>query len=144
MGNFAQFMKENKVPKKNAFYAATKSLLDEKGQPLLWELQPISSQRNADLREECMEEVPIPGKPNAYRQKINTGKYISRLLSVSCVVPDLYDTELQNSYGVRSPEDLAYAMVDDPGEYDDFVTFVQKFNGFTKSFEEKVDEAKNS
>ena len=110
MGNFAQFMKENKVPKKNAFYAATKSLLDEKGQPLLWELQPISSQRNA----------------------------------VSCVVPDLYDTELQNSYGVRNPEDLAYAMVDDPGEYDDFVTFVQKFNGFTKSFEEKVDEAKNS
>ena len=50
---------------------------------------------------------------------------------------------MQDSYGVMSPEDLLFALVDDPGEYDAFTAFVQDFNGFTKSFEEKVEEAKN-
>lgn len=144
MSTFAQFMKLNKKTRENVTFAATKSITDENGSPVLWTLRPISSRLNSELRDECMEEVPIPGKPNAYRQKINTGKYIAKLLTASCVVPDLYDEELQDSYGVKKPEDLLFAMIDDPGEYDDFVGFVQEFNGFTKSFEEKVDEAKNS
>lgn len=144
MSTFAQFMKLNKKTRENVTFAATKSITDENGSPVLWTLRPISSRLNSELRDECMEEVPIPGKPNAYRQKINTSKYIAKLLTASCVVPDLYDEELQDSYGVKKPEDLLFAMIDDPGEYDDFVGFVQEFNGFTKSFEEKVDEAKNS
>ncbi len=143
MSNFAQFMKQNKAPKANTFFAATQSLRDENGEPLKWEIKPISSRENSDLREDCMIEVPIPGKPNAYRQKINTAKYISQLLVKSCVCPDLYDKDLQDSYGVMTPEDLLFAMVDDPGEYDTFTAFVQNFNGFTKSFEDKIDEAKN-
>lgn len=143
MGNFAQFMKQNKAVKSNATYAATKSLVDSEGKPLLWEIKPISSRENTALRESCMKEVPIPGKPNAYRQKINTGDYISKLLVASCVTPDLYDKELQDSYGVMTPEDLLFCLIDDPGEYDAFTAFVQNFNGFSKSFEETVDEAKN-
>lgn len=144
MSTFAQFMKMNKKARENVTFAATKSITDENGSPVLWTLRPISSRLNSELRDECMEEVPIPGKPNAYRQKINTGKYIAKLLTASCMVPDLYDAELQDSYGAKKPEDLLFAMIDDPGEYDDFVAFVQEFNGFTKSFEDKVDEAKNS
>ena len=34
------------------------------------------------------------------------------------------------------------AMVDDPGEYTDLAAFVQKFQGFNTSFEDKVEEAK--
>jgi len=143
MGNFAQFMKQNKLVKGNALYAATKSLLNEAGEPLLWEIKPISSRENAELRESCMKEVPVPGKPNAYRQKINTGDYISKLLVASCVTPDLYDKELQDSSGVMTPEELLFALIDDPGEYDNFTTFVQRFNGFDKPFEETVEEAKN-
>lgn len=59
------------------------------------------------------------------------------------VFPDLYDKELQDSYGVMTPEDLVYAMVDDAGEMQDFQLWMQKFQGFTKSLDEKVDEAKN-
>lgn len=90
-----------------------------------------------------MKEIPIKGKSGMYRQKMNTSEYIAKLLVASCVTPDLYDAALQDSYGVMTPEDLLYALVDDPGEYDDFAAFVQKFNGFTTSLEEKVDEAKN-
>jgi hypothetical protein len=34
-------------------------------------------------------------------------------------------------------------MVDDPGEYNDLAAYVQQFQGFSTSFDEKVDEAKN-
>lgn len=143
MANFAQFMKQNKIVKENITYAATKSLLDENGQPVLWTLRPISSKENTELRESCMQEVPIKGKPNMFRQKMNTGDYIAKLLVASCVEPNLYNADLQDSYGVNLPEDLLFAMVDDPGEYDALVAFVQKFNGFNVSMEDKVEEAKN-
>jgi len=143
MSTFAQFMKENKKKKENTTYAATRSIVDKNGEPVLWTLRPVSSRENAEIREDCMEEVQVLGKPNAYRQKMNTAKYSSKILVASCVSPDLYDRELQDSYGVMSPEDLLFALVDDPGEYDAFTAFVQDFNGFTKSFEEKVEEAKN-
>jgi hypothetical protein len=62
----------------------------------------------------------------------------------STVVPNLYDAELQNSYGVKTPEDLVYAIVDNPGEYAELTAWIQKFNGFDETLDEKVDEAKNS
>jgi len=38
---------------------------------------------------------------------------------------------------------LLYAMVDDAGEYQEFTLWMQKFQGFNKSLDEKVEEAKN-
>ena len=70
-------------------------------------------------------------------------QYIQKMIAASVVMPDLYDKELQDSYGVTTPEELLLAMVDNPGEYNDLASFVQKFQGFNVSFEEKVDKAKN-
>ena len=64
-------------------------------------------------------------------------------MSAASVYPDLYDEELQDSYGVKTPEDLLYAMVDGAGEFQMFEVWMQKFQGFTDSFDVKVDEAKN-
>lgn len=143
MSKFAKFMKANKVVKENEKYAATNSLCDESGKPLLWELRQISSKENEDLRESCMMEVQVTGKPGVYRQKFKSGEYIRKLVAASVVYPDLYDAELQDSYGVKTPEELLLAMVDNPGEYSDLTAFVQKFQGFDVSFNDKVDEAKN-
>lgn len=143
MSKFSRFMKSNKAEKKNGFYAATKSLVDENGKPLEWEFRHITSKENEDLRDECTIDVPITGKPNLFRQKVMSSRYIQKLITASVVVPDLYDKELQDSYGVMTPEDLLLAMVDDPGEYNDMASFVQTFQGFNVSFEEKVEDAKN-
>ena len=78
-----------------------------------------------------------------YRPKLNASLYLRKLIAASVVYPDLYDAELQDSYGVCTPEELLYAMVDDPGEYNDLAAFVQKLNGFDVSFDDKVEEAKN-
>lgn len=136
-------MKANKVTKANEKYAPTTSLLDENGNPLEWEFRQITSKENDALREACTVEVQVTGKPNLFRPKTDTAKYIAKMIVAATVVPDLYDKELQDSYGVMTPEDLVYAMVDNAGEYQDFVIWMQNYQGFTKSFDEKVDEAKN-
>ena len=143
MSKFAKFMKANKVVKENEKYVATNSLLDENGNPLLWELRHISTKENEDLRESCMMEVQVTGKPGVYRQKFKSGEYIRKLVAASVVYPDLYDAELQDSYGVKTPEELLLAIVDNPGEYSELTAFVQKFQGFDVAFSDKVDEAKN-
>lgn len=143
MSKFAKFMKTNKTEKENGFYPATKSLCDENGNPLEWEFRHITSRKNEEIRESCTVEVPVTGKSNMYRQRLKSGLYVQKMIAASVVVPDLFDSELQDSYGVKTPEDLLMAMVDDPGEYNELAAFVQKFQGFNVSFEEKVDEAKN-
>ena len=143
MSKFAKFMKANKAVKENGFYPATRSLCDENGSPLEWEFKHISSKENEEIRDGCTVDVPVTGKPNIYRPKLKSSLYIQRMIAASVVAPDLYDSELQDSYGVKTPEDLLMAMVDDPGEYSDLAAFVQKFLGFNVSFEDKVDEAKN-
>ena len=44
---------------------------------------------------------------------------------------------------MKKPDDLLMAMVDDPGEYNALVAFVQNLQGFNTSFNDLVDEAKN-
>ena len=143
MSNFNRFMKQNKIKKENATFPATKSLLDEKGNPLLWTIKPLTTRENDDIRDDCMMDVPVKGKPNVFRPKLNTSKYIAKMLCACVVEPNLYDKELQDSYGVMTPDELLKEMIDDPGEYNDFANFVQEFNGFNSTLEDKVEEAKN-
>ncbi len=143
MSKFAEFMKANKTVRENEMHAVTKSLCDKEGNPLEWEFRHITSKENETIREDCTYEVPVTGKPNMYRQKLKNSLYIQKMIVSSVASPDLYDAQLQDSYGVKTPEDLLLAMVDDPGEYNDLAAYVQKLQGFNVSFEDKVDEAKN-
>lgn len=143
MADLKLFLKSNKKEKSTKKYAATKSLCDAKGNPLEWELKAITTEENDKIRDDCTYEVPITGKPNMYRTKVNTSKYIAKMIAASIVFPDLNDAELQDSYGVMCAEDLIKKMVDNPAEYDDLAKEVQEFNGFDVDINDKVDEAKN-
>lgn len=143
MSNVSLFMKKNKVVKENTKYPATKSLCGENGKPLDWEIKPLQTKEDEIIRDSCTIEVQVTGKPNMYRQKLKNNEYIAKMIAASVVFPDLYDATLQDSYGVKTPEELIKEMIDDPGEYNDFALFIQNFNGFAKSMDEKIDEAKN-
>ena len=142
MSNFARFMKTNKIQKQNVMHPVTKSLTDENGEPLLWELRPLTTKENEAIRESCTFEVPVKGKPNLYRPKTDMSKYQDKLMCAAIVSPDLNNVELQNSYGVMTPEDLLKELVDDPAEYTDLMIFIQNLCGF-KTLQEDVDDAKN-
>lgn len=143
MGNLSLFLKKNKKVRTNTFYAATKSLCDEKGNPVEWEIKALTTKESEDIRSECTTEVPVTGKPGMVRPKVDTKAYIAKLIAACVVFPDLYNKELQDSYGVRTPEDLLKEMVDDPSEYNALAEFIQNFNGLDETLEEKVKEAKN-
>lgn len=143
MSNLDRFLKANKIKKENTTYLATKSLTDEKGNPLPWTIRPLTTKDNDRLRDECTIEVQVKGKANLFRPKLDTSKYMAKMIVASVVEPNLYDKTLQDSYGVMTPEDLIKEMIDDPGEYNDFASFIQNFNGFTSTLDEKVEEAKN-
>ena len=143
MSNFSRFMKANKITKENTTFAATKTLLDEDGNPLKWTIRPLTTKENDNIRDDCMMEVPVKGKPNMFKPKLNTSKYVAKMICASVVEPNLYDKELQDSYGVMTPEELLKEMVDEPGEYQELVAFVQEFNGFNTTMDEKIEEAKN-
>lgn len=143
MSKFSRFMKENKVTKSNEKYAPTKSLTDENGSPLEWEFRHITAKENEDLRERCTVDVQVKGKINMFRPKLNTSQYLTEMICESVVYPDLLDAELQDSYSVKTPQELLFAMVDDPGEYQDLCVFIQEFQGFTETLDEKVEKAKN-
>ena len=142
MSSLSLFFKKNKKQKENVKYAATKSLCDESGKPLEWTLRALTTAENDEIRDSCTIDVPITGKPNQFRPKLNTSKYLAKLISKTVVEPNLYDKELQDSYGVMTPEELIKEMVDDPGEYSALLQFVQKLNGFT-DINSDIEEAKN-
>lgn len=142
MSNFARFMKTNKIQKQNVMHPVTKSLVDENGTPLMWEIKPLTTKENEAIRDACTIDVPVKGKPNVYRPKVDMGKYQTKLMCAAVVFPDLNNAELQNSYGVMSAEELIKEMVDDPAEYTDLLIFIQNISGF-KTLQEDVDEAKN-
>lgn len=143
MSNLNLFLKKNKKIKENTTFAATKSLCDEKGNTLEWQIKPLTTKENEDIRESCTFEVQVKGKPNLFRPKVNTNLYIAKMIVASVVEPNLNNAELQDSYGVKKPEDLLKEMIDDPGEYNEFAAFIQKFNGFTTTLDDEVEEAKN-
>lgn len=143
MSMFARFMKKNKKVRENTTYAATASLTDESGKPLEWTIRAVTTKEDEQIRDACTAEVPVKGKPNLFRPKLDTTKYMTQLAVAAIVEPNLYDKELQDSYGVFSPEELLKEMIDSPSEYQDLLLFIQRYSGFDNSMDEKVDEAKN-
>lgn len=143
MGDLSRFLKKNKVVKENIKVAATRSLTDESGAPLLWEIRPVSTKEDSAIRDECTVEVPVTGKPGLYRPKLNSNKYLAKLAAACIVYSNLNDKELQDSYGVMGAEQLVMEMLDDPGEFNEFMSRIQSYHGFDQSFQDKVDEAKN-
>lgn len=140
--SMSAFLKKNKIAKENTTFPVTNSLCDENGKPLAWEIKHITTKENEDIQNKCMLNVPIPGKPNQFTQRVDPTKYMKKLVAASVVFPDLFNAELQDSYGASTPEDLVQEMVDDSGEWNTLIQFINQFNGFTP-IQEEIDEAKN-
>ena len=142
MSDLTRFMKKNQIRQEKTTYPATKSLVNEKGDPLLWELQPIDTRTNDDLIDACSYDVQIPVKQGMYRTKVDQIKYKTMLVCASVTFPNLHDVELQDSYGVKTEVDLVREMIPSAGEFARFVEFINDYNGFAP-LQDAVDDAKN-
>lgn len=143
MSDFKSFMKGNKKQRDTVQYAATKSLCDDKGKPLMWTLRPLTARESEKIRDACMIDVPVKGKIGQTTKELDTTKYIAKVICASVVEPNLNNAELQDSYGVKTPEDLLFEMVDLAGEYNALIAFVQDISGLNDNIDDLVDAAKN-
>lgn len=130
MSDLSLFLKENKKKKENGFFPATKSLCDASGKPLMWEIKPLSTRDDQELRDECTVQKLIPGKNGEQQLRFDSQKYLVRMMTACIIFPDLDDKKLQDSYGVKSAEDLIVEMIDDPDEFNEFAGFIQEYSGF--------------
>ena len=137
------FLKQNKIVRPTVEYPATKSILDEDGKPALWTLRPLTTSEDEAIREACLRDVAVPGRKGQFRQKLSANLYMVKQVVASVQTPNLMSAELQDSYGVKTPEDLVRQMVDNPSEYIDLVNKVREISGFEDDPEELVESAKN-
>ncbi len=142
MSDLSLFLKSNKKQRSNIKYAATKSLCDENGKPLEWTIRPLTTKESEEISEMCIKNVPVKGSPNVYRPQLDIREFSLRTAAASVVEPNLYSAELQDSYGVKTPEELLMAMIDDPAEYTALLSVI---NGQTEREDivKKREEAKN-
>jgi len=138
MSELSLFLKENKRKRENAFFAATKSLTDGDGKPLLWEIRAVTTREDEEFRDACTRFDEATG-----RFRLDVNRYMAKMIAWSVVYPNLYNAELQNSYGASKPDELIREMIDDPAEYQAFVRFVRGFGGLDVTLSERIEAAKN-
>lgn len=139
--SLTSFLAQNVKPVENQTYAASSRILDEKGNPELWEIECITAAENQQLRKSCIRSVPVPGRKGQYTQEFDASAYQAKI-AVRCTVwPSLDDVALQESYEVMGAEALLTKMLT-PGEFEDYSTKVLEINGFTDTGE-LVEEVKN-
>ena len=105
MGEMELFFKCNKEERENREMPVCSALKDENGNIVMWHIRHLTTEENEDIRQECMEE-----KGGKYR--LNVNKYLNKITAMSVVYPNLYDADLQDSYGKKTPESLLKAIVD--------------------------------
>ena len=103
--------------------------LDDDGQPVAWQLQPVTA--------EDMQRLFAAGRGDG----VAGGGMLLRLLAQAVVYPDLQDAALQDSYGVMGAEELLLRMLS-PGEYRVLLEAFERQN-LRPGMPELVREAKN-
>lgn len=109
MSKFSAFMAQNVVPVENKKVVISNRFKDEKGNPIEWEIRAITSEQNEELQRKSM--VVTSAHRGAQQRELDQFKYTSALLAASVVFPDLCNAELQDSYGVKTPEALLKKML---------------------------------
>ena len=143
MSNMKAFLRANKKTKPNVFFPASENFVDENGKPIQWEIKTLSTKDNERIKDECTTIVETADRGFKAHPKIDIKVLQAKQITASVVYPDLRNAELQDSYGVKEPDELLFAMLDEAGEYQRLAMFVQKYNKLNVPLDEKVEEAKN-
>lgn len=122
-------------------------VIDEKtGEPLMqpikWHFGAIGADLDEELRKQNTKRLPVPGKKNIYMPEIDFEEYQLDIAVATIKFPDLYNAELQDSYGVKSAKALLSKMLM-PGEMANVKKIVQEVNGYDIDMNELVEDAKN-
>lgn len=115
---------------------------DEDGNPVEWEIKALDAGTQERINSDSRE-VDVSGstKDPKVSMRFNSAK-ANILKAVNAVVyPDLLNTELQNSYGVKKPEELIGKMLL-PDEFNNLIAKINEISR-TETPGQLEEEAKN-
>lgn len=141
MSKFSAFMAQNVAKLENKKVIISDRFKDENGNPIPWEIRAITSEEADELMRRSMVQVPVAGRRGQFTREMDQIKYTSLLLTASVVYPSLDDAELQDSYGVKTPEELLKKMLY-PREENKLAEEVMNFSNIS-NLGELTEEAKN-
>lgn len=137
--SLSAFLAQNALKAENEKFVISHRFVDEKGNPIPWEIQALSEAENQALRKSA---TKMTGRRGAKVPEIDYDLYLSRMIAESVVFPNLKDAELQKSYGVIGADELLRKMLT-AGEYANLLEVVQEINGYNVTMDDLVEEAKN-
>ena len=135
------FLAQNAVQIENTKMVVSKRFI-ENGKPIEWEIRALNAGEDEDIRKGATRKMPVPGRRGQLQPETDINLYLARMAAACTVFPNLMDAELQDSYKVKTPEDLLRKMLTS-GEYAEYLQTVQSLNGYDVTTEELVEEAKN-
>lgn len=106
---FSEFMYQNAAKIENEKYVVSERFSDVEGKPMEWELRCLNRSDEEEIMRSCYR--VNESNPNNRGVKIDDILYTGKLTAECVVYPDLYDKELQNSYGVMAPDQLLKKML---------------------------------
>lgn len=134
MSNFESFFKEN-VTMPNEVEFAVSDRFSE-----CFKLKTITEDEHSQVKSAATKRKSL-GR-GRYTEEMDTNKYSYLLCAAAISYPDLNNALLQDSYGVKSADELLKQMLT-AGEFTSLLIKVNDINGFDKSFTDEVEEAKN-
>lgn len=133
MSKIEAFFKENNSKPETVEYVASNRFKGEDGKPVPWKLRRIPTHQIEDIK----------NRTNFYADSDKImGRFAIEATIASVVFPDLRDQQLQNSYGVKKPEDLLYELLNS-AELDFLKVKVMEVNGYGEDINALAGEAKN-
>ncbi|SDX83098.1 phage tail assembly chaperone [Tepidimicrobium xylanilyticum] len=139
MSGLSAFLAQNALKTEIEKHVISDRFVDDKGNPIPWEIRALTEAENKALRNACTKKIKDKG---IVTTNTDYDEYLAKLIVESVVFPNLKDKELQESYGVVGAENLVRTMLTS-GEYAKLLEVVQEVNGFDVGMEELVEEAKN-
>ncbi|MGN9164968.1 phage tail assembly chaperone [Tissierellaceae bacterium HCP3S3_D8] len=139
MSGLNAFLSQNAIKAENEKHVISERFVDEKGNPIPWEIRALSEKENQALRKSFTKKTRVKG---VVVTETDYEGYLAKLVTECVVFPNLKDKELQESYGVLGAESLAKTMLIG-GEYNELLEKVQLVNGFDLEDERIIEEAKN-
>jgi hypothetical protein len=133
------FLSQNAVRAEPLPIVASPRFIGEGGEPEEWLAGPITGAEDEELRREATRRVPAANGRGGYVLETDYNQYLGLLAARCTLRPDLNNAELQNSYGVLSPDILLKTMLT-AGEFAEYAARVQEVCGFDMG--ETVNEVK--
>ena len=139
--NLSSFLAQNAIKVDNTKLVVSKRFV-ENGKPVEWEVRALTAGEDEEIRKSATRKVPVPGRRGQFQPETDINLYLAKMAAACTVFPNLMDAELQDSYKVKTPEDLLRSMLTS-GEYAEYLQTIQSMNGYDASMDEMVEDAKN-